>query len=180
MKQYSEKINKEMTIQTGETYFRRSLTQPFCKGNGIDIGSQGSPVNPDSIQIEYDRNRFDVDVPIQWEGDGTKNLPFKNNVLDYVYSSHLLEDYIDWVPILSEWNRVIKCGGYIVIMVPDKNLFRDRVRNGQPDNPNHKHESYPGELTKYYHQHFQNFTVVKDEITDGYNILFVAKKDYEI
>lgn len=176
MKQYCEKITKEMTTRFGETYCRRSLTHPFCKGNGIDVGSQGSPVNPDSIQIEYDRNRFDVDVPIQWEGDGTKNLPFKDGVLDYVYISHLLEDYEDWVSILNEWNRVLKVGGHIVIMIPDKNIFREKVKNGQPDNPNHKHEGYPGELTEYYHRHFQNFCVIKDEITDGYNILFVAQK----
>ncbi len=173
---YQEKINKSMTTH-GETYIRRHLTQPYCKGNGIDIGSQGSPVNDNSIQIEYDRSRFESDIPIQWEGDGTKDLPFKDNVLDYVYSSHLIEDYIDWIPILNEWNRVIKPGGYIVIMVPDKEKFRERVKNGQADNLNHKHESYVGELTKYYNFHFSNFTVLVDEITDSYNILFVAKKN---
>lgn len=176
MKTYVEKITKKMADNGGETYYRRELTRPYCKGNGIDIGSQGSPVNPDSIQIEYDRERFDIDVPIHWEGDGTSNLPFKDNVLDYVYSSHLIEDYVDWIPILTEWNRVIKPSGYIVIMVPDKNIFRDRVNKGQPDNLNHKHESYPGELTEIYNLNFKHFEVICDYITDNYNILFVAKK----
>lgn len=175
MKDYKEKITKEMTL-VSETNERLNLLKPYCQGNGIDIGSQGSSVNINAIQIEFDRSRFHEDVPIHWEGDGTSNLPFKDNVLDYVYSSHLIEDYVDWVPILTEWNRVIKLGGYIIIMVPDKVIFREKVRNGQSDNLNHKHESYPGELTSYYNKYFLNFQIICDYITDGYNILFVAKK----
>ena len=172
---YTTKITKEQ-LNISETYYRLNTVRQYCKGNGIDIGSQGCPVQPDSIQIEYDRSRFSDEVPIHWEGDGCQNLPFKDNVLDYVYSSHLLEDYLDWVPILSEWNRVIKPGGYIVIMVPDKIIFRERVKNGQDDNPNHKHESYVGELTEYYGENFKNFEIICDYLTDAYNILFVARK----
>jgi predicted SAM-dependent methyltransferase len=175
MKIYNIKISKEMTFAS-ETSTRLHLLKPYCQGNGVDIGSQGSPVNINSIQIEFDRSRFEEDVPIQWEGDGISNLPFKNNVLDYVYSSHLIEDYEDWTSILNEWNRVIKIGGYIVIMVPDHNKFRECVSKGQPDNLNHKHESYPGELSSYYKKHFLNFDIICDYITDSYNILFVAKK----
>ena len=172
---YNQKIKKEDTIHS-ETYYRLQLTQIYCKGNGIDIGSQGSPVNVNSIQVEYDRSRFAEDVPIHWEGDGTQNLPFKDNVLDYVYSSHLIEDYVDWIPILKEWNRIIKINGHIVIMVPDHDKFRECVSKGQVDNFNHKHESFAGELSQIYSQHFKNFEIICDYITDNYNILFVAKK----
>lgn len=172
---YSKKITRELT-NNGETFARRHLTEQYCNGNGIDVGSQGCPIKLDSIQIEYSRDRFYKDVPIQLEWDGTQNLPFKDNVLDYVYSSYLIEDYVDWVPILTEWNRVLKSKGYIVIMVPDKSIFRENVKQGQGDNLAHKHESYVGELTDYYHKFFQNFVVIKDEITDSYNILFVSQK----
>ena len=172
---YNKKIQKEDTIHS-ETSYRSHLLKPYCQGNGIDIGSQGSPVNINSIQIEYDRLRFADDVPIHLECDGTQNLPFKDNVLDYVYSSHLIEDYVDWTPILNEWNRMIKINGHVVIMVPDHVNFRECVSKGQADNLNHKHESYPGELSEIYKQHFSNFEIVCDYITDNYNILFVAKK----
>ena len=91
---YIKKITCELT-NNGETFTRRHLTEQYCNGNGIDVGSEGCPVKLDYIQIEYSRDRFYKDVPIQLEWDGTQNLPFKDNVLDYVYSSHLIEDYVD-------------------------------------------------------------------------------------
>jgi hypothetical protein len=71
---------------------------------------------------------------------------------------------------------MIKINGHIVIMVPDHAKFRECVSKGQPDNLNHKHESFAGELSAIYSQNFNNFEIVCDYITDNYNILFVAKK----
>ena len=34
---------------------------------------------------------------------------FRDGVLDYVYSSHLLEDYVDTEAVLREWLRVLRC-----------------------------------------------------------------------
>ena len=87
-----------------------------------------------------------------------------------------MEDFLDWKPILDEWNRVLKSGGYIIIMVPDHKIFRKCVENGQGDNLTHQHESYAGELTEFYKKNYTNFSIVCDYITDSYNILFVAKK----
>lgn len=161
----------------GETHLRRHLTVPYCQGNGVDLGSAGLPVVPWAIQVDHPDNNYDqlIKQSIHLTIDAIE-LPFKNETLDFVYASHLLEDFLYWEPILTEWNRVIKIGGHIVLMVPDHERFRECVRNGQSDNMAHKHESYPGELTKYYACMFNNFTVIEDYITDGYNILFVAKK----
>ena len=161
-------------ILTGETIPRRHLTIPYCMGNGVDLGSGGSPVVPWAIQVEnYQAPHFGQ--RINYIGDAT-NLPFKDETLDFVYASHLLEDFLDWKPVLDEWNRVIKIGGHIVIMVPDHKIFRQCVLNGQDDNLAHKHESFPGELTAFYQHYYKNFQTIHDYITDSYNILFVAKK----
>jgi SAM-dependent methyltransferase len=47
-----------------------------------------------------------------------KKLPFKNNTFDYVYCSHVLEDFIDPVPIIDELIRVCKINGLIEIRTP--------------------------------------------------------------
>lgn len=165
-----------------ETAKHRKLVVPYCEGNGLDIGSSGDPVVPWAIQLDlpteeyldYNPNR--PDSPIHWRGDA-RQLPFKSGVLDWLHSSHVIEDFEDWRPILEEWNRVLKVGGFLMIAVPDRGRFRAAVANGQGDNLGHKHESYVGELTanltNRYHVFFDGF--VNDDPKE-YSILFVGRK----
>lgn len=162
-------------IRSSETSYRRHLTVPYCFGNGIDIGSGGSPVVPWAIQIENCQDMKINNHHINYIGDAL-NLPFKDKTLDFVYASHLLEDFLDWKSVLDEWNRVLKIGGNMIIMVPDHITFRKCVENGQDDNLAHQHESYAGELTEFYTKNYTNFTIICDYITDSYNILFIARK----
>jgi len=48
-------------------------------------------------------------------------LPFGDNAVGRIYSSHALEHVAlgQVVPTLAEWRRVIKPGGKIIIRVPD-------------------------------------------------------------
>jgi len=160
-----------------ETEKTRHITSKFCSGNGIDLGSGGDPVVPWAIQFDATRVAHLSYNPVQWEGDIFKPLPFRERSLDFVYASHSLEDAADWEPILIEWCRVIKPGGFLIIQVPDKERFRAVVAAGQPDNLAHKHESYPGELTKYINK-IGGFSVIMDrfEPENDYNILAIFKK----
>lgn len=118
--------------------------------------------------------------PIQWRGD-CRDLPFKDEALDWVYNSHIAEDFNDWPALLEEFLRVLKRDGTLITMVPDKERFRESVKNGQGDNFAHKHEFHVGELTEWATKR-GGLKVVKDELTlvrgpRDYNILFVAKKE---
>jgi len=46
-------------------------------------------------------------------------LPFENNEFDYIYCAHVLEDFIDPIPLLNELIRIAKKGGKIEIRVPN-------------------------------------------------------------
>jgi len=48
-------------------------------------------------------------------------LPFKDEIFDYIYSSHLIEHFShkEVRKVLSEWVRVLKNGGIIEIRCPD-------------------------------------------------------------
>jgi predicted SAM-dependent methyltransferase len=164
-----------------ETSICRHITAPYCQGNGVDLGSGGDPVVPWSIQVDLPEDAFvsyghvhDVGVPIQWRGSAT-DLPFKDATLDFVYSSHLLEDFKDWVPVLREWLRVLKLGGHLIIMVPDHAAFRAAVAAGQGDNLSHQHESFPGELTEIL-KHDVEVLMDRVEPEGSYNIIFVGRK----
>lgn len=161
------------------------MTTKFCLGNGVDIGSQNDPVVPWAISLDLPHDAYATytsglapENSLQWRGDG-RDLPFKDGVCDFVYSSHLIEDFLDWEPLLKEWTRVLKPGGYLVILLPDKQLWNEAIAKGQPPNCAHKHESYPGELTAHIHT-VGDFHVICDNLTKAhpgdYNILFIAQK----
>jgi SAM-dependent methyltransferase len=48
-----------------------------------------------------------------------RTLPFEDNTVDELYSSHLLEHFGYEEPVLEEWHRVLRPGGKITIVVPD-------------------------------------------------------------
>jgi SAM-dependent methyltransferase len=60
------------------------------------------------------------------------DLPFKDNTLDYVLSSHVIEHFFDPVKALREWHRVVKPGGYIFIIAPHKDRTFDKPREVTP------------------------------------------------
>ena len=166
------------------------LTECHCyRGDGkagtvLDIGSQGDTVVPWALSFDLPPDEFAHycggapafgTIHVRGHAD---HLPFDTDSFDTVYSSHLLEDFKDWEPILKEWVRVLKPGGKLVILVPDHERFRAAVNAGQPDNPNHLHEARVGELSEYADR--LGVLVLEDRLTDltptDYSILFVASK----
>lgn len=123
---------QEFNAAYSETAKYRALTTPHCylpdgkPGCGVDIASQGDSVVPWAMGFDLPSNEFNYycgGAPakgfIQLRGHA-HSLPFDGGSLDFVYSSHLLEDYLDWMPILKEWVRVLKTGGKLIVLVPDK------------------------------------------------------------
>lgn len=167
-----------------ETAKYRELTAEHCAGCGVDIASQGDPVVPWAMQIDLPPEEFahynsnhPAHGPIQIRGHADK-LPFDTASLDFVYSSHLLEDFPDWTPVLMEWVRVLKSGGRLVVLIPDRELWVKACANGQPPNDAHRHEGYVGELSRYADS--LGLRVIADCLTaryeGDYTILFVAVK----
>lgn len=60
-------------------------------------------------------------------GDAS-DLPFHDSSLDYVASSHLLEHSANPLQALAEWFRVLKHGGIIYAVIPDRQRTFDRPR----------------------------------------------------
>lgn len=171
---------------SSETAKYRALTAPYCRGAGVDVASQGVPVVPWAMSFDLPDEQFmrysngnPPKGPLHLRGYANA-LPFENNSLDFVYSSHLLEDFADPKPYLSEWSRVLAIGGHLIILVPDKALWEEAVKNGQPPNCSHSHEYRVGELTQIFAEFYGHFEVLEDRLTalvpEDYTIMFVAKK----
>ena len=90
-----------------ETSRSRTTLAPFCEGYGVDLGFGGDPIAPHAIRVDLPRPYTAVgDLSVQLGGDATDLVWFRDGVLDFVYSSHLLEDFDDTERVLREWLRV--------------------------------------------------------------------------
>ena len=133
-----------------ETSKVRNSLKIFCNGNGIDIGFGGDPIIQSAITVDlpspyakYKNN------PLHLRGSGDNLYWFKDNVLDYVYSSHLLEDFENTTQVINEWLRVIKPGGNLVLFLPDEQIYREYNRKlGKKPNHNHIHDNFSLEFIK--------------------------------
>jgi SAM-dependent methyltransferase len=127
---------------------RRDLA-PFCTGDGVDVGYGGDPIVPHAICVDLPRPyaRYERH-PQHLHGDARNLHWFTDGCLDFVYSSHVLEDFEDTAAVLGEWLRVLAPGGHLVLFLPDEPTYREHCRaRGLPPNPHHVHDEFgPGYL----------------------------------
>jgi SAM-dependent methyltransferase len=114
---------RKVTGESGVAYLSRidsGFMHRYLSGDNIlEIGGTGAgdgvPIVPAAINV-------DVDYP----GYDGINLPFPDHSQDAVYASHVLEHVPDVVLALREWFRVLRVGGYLVVMVPHQLLYEKK------------------------------------------------------
>ncbi len=128
----------------GETSRCRERLKRFCVGYGLDIGYGGDPIVPGAITVDLPQPYTKVGgAPLNLGGDARDLYWFRDEVFDYVYSSHLLEDFEDTRSVVKEWLRVIKPGGYLILFCPDEQVYRRHCRKtGQAYNCAHKIDNF--------------------------------------
>jgi len=112
--------------------------------NGIDIGSGGMPLLLQSVSIDFNYPGQYSDL-VNLKGDARNLYWFKDNCLDYVFSSHCYEDILpeQKAGTFREWLRVIKIGGLLVLYLPDEQVYRAySAAHGAVPNLAHKDASF--------------------------------------
>lgn len=108
--------------------------EKYCKGKGIDIGCGNQVLQSDSIKLDI--------VPFDkmyGNGDATYLRGIQSESFDYVYSSHCLEHIQDLKTCIKHWWRVLKPGGYLLIQVPERDLYEKKKTLPSRWNQDHKH-----------------------------------------
>lgn len=128
-----------------ETSGVRDFLARYCIGDGVDIGYGGDPITPRAICMDMPTPYTNLgDAPQHLHGMASA-LPFKDGTLDYVYSSHLIEDfsYAAQAVLLHEWARVVRVKGLVIIVAPDQRRYRAHCEaTGQPMNAAHRYDFY--------------------------------------
>jgi SAM-dependent methyltransferase len=126
--------NAELKIYTGtcggtalsmqrRAHDSRFATRYFV-GHGLDVGG-----GHDSLALYVElfpliRHVVIYDAP---QGDAQKLANVDDASFDFLFSSHCLEHVRDATEALTNWIRVIKPGGHLVISVPDEDLYEQGV-----------------------------------------------------
>lgn len=162
-----------------ETALCRKRLVNFCVGNGVDLGYGGDPIVPTAITIDIAKPYSHVGKhPQNLIGDARNLYWFKDCVLDYVYSSHLLEDFANTEEVLREWLRVIKYDGYMILYCPVEQKYREHChKTGQPYNQSHKIENFDLYYVKGIFAKIKDVRFVYEmPLIDNYSFELVVQK----
>ena len=136
---------------TRESIFRRyemNEVIEYTKGVGIEVGCGLNKIHTAAVGINIVLTDSDYGYPFgaQIKADGISLPWFSDNSLDYVFSSHCLEHFYEPERALNEWTRIIKVGGYLVLILPHKKYYPNI---GHPNaNKDHKHDFLPEDIKK--------------------------------
>lgn len=170
---------RKLDGHASETSKCRQRLAPFCTGYGLDLGFGGDPITPHAIRMDMPSPYSHVGhAPVQLGGDATKLIWFRDNILDFIYSSHLLEDFPDTDGVLREWMRCLKPGGRLVVFCPDEQAYRKHcAARGESSNPHHSHEHFSlAQVKKVLHRIGPYRVLHEIPLVDIYSWDLVAEK----
>jgi SAM-dependent methyltransferase len=116
MKECSKSIQRRLS---DSNFLRR-----YFAGKGVDIGGKPDPL---CLYKEFFPLMSEVRTWDWEDGDAQFLKGVANNTLDFVHSSHCLEHLVDPIEGLKNWFRVVREGGYLIVTVPDEDLYEQGV-----------------------------------------------------
>ncbi len=96
----------------------------YFSGKGLDIGGR-----PDPLGMYRGLFRLMTEVRTWDKEDGDAKLlaGVPDASFDFVHSSHCLEHLDDPLEALRNWLRVVVPGGYLIVTVPDEDMYEQGV-----------------------------------------------------
>jgi len=126
--------NGQLTIRPGVgggtslSMQRRSFDSRFATryfvGTGLDIGGGNDSLALFVELFPLIRNVVIYDRP---QGDAQMLSNVGDKTFDFIFSSHCLEHMRDPYEALSNWIRVVRPGGHLIVSVPDEDLYEQGV-----------------------------------------------------
>jgi len=149
----------------------RDRIAEYLRGKILDIGCGGEKVCCEAIGLDYMSEAANIQMDIT--NPDSLGI-FSDASFDVVFSSHFLEDVIDFKGMLAEMCRLVKVDGVLILYLPHKHLYPNIGEEGA--NPRHKHDFLPedivGAMPKGF---FMERTAVRDK-DDEYSFELIFRK----
>lgn len=179
------KIKRKLGIKEiypSETSKVRHLVINYCQGQGCDIGFGGDKIKKENCTgIDYaqpyaytGKDKVDIACDVMNE-----KIPVADNTFDYVYTSHLIEDFTDTKQALEDFIRILKPGGTLILVFPDQQKYEAHCRRtGQTLNTHHIHKEMG---LSFMHSRLREISHIKydslftSDCDIDYNVVMVLK-----
>lgn len=101
-------------------FYNGNFHNRYFNGHGVDIGGKPDPFSQyiGVFPLVKSMKIWDLE-----DGDAQYMKSCENESFDFVVSSHCLEHMVDVYEALKHWIRITKRGGYLVITVPEEDLY---------------------------------------------------------
>jgi ubiquinone/menaquinone biosynthesis C-methylase UbiE len=132
-------IMKKQTLFFPES----DLAHKYCIGKGLEIGgSAHNPFGLNTLNVDYSDSMDTISkkneirfcgkalkVDIVANGD---DIPLSDESQDFIVGSHIIEHFTNPIKALVEWDRLVKFGGIIFMIVPHKERTFEKEKKSTP------------------------------------------------
>ena len=152
-----------------ELYIRAQLAKRHLWGEGVEIGAMHHPLTPHSkMKVKYVDNTSREDnlsrfpqllgkklVRPDYIEDGFALTSFPDNSQNFVIANHVLEHSPNPLGVLTNWARVLRPGGSMLLTVPIAEFCFDRGR--QETTSGHIREDYLADSQLLNQRNFDHY-----------------------
>jgi len=130
----------------------------YFVGTGLDVGAGPDPLSQYVAVFPLLQGVAHWDLE---QGDAQYLQGVRDNEFDFVHASHTLEHMADPRVALGHWLRVVKPGGFLILTVPDEDLY--------------EHGTWP---SPYNPDHLWSFTIckAKSALPKSINVVDLARE----
>lgn len=105
------------------------LLQRYAQGRGIEVGAGKAPYcNPANTVFLDSHTDNAAGTPDADMVSDAARIPVVDERFDFLLSSHCLEHHQNTIKTLIEWKRVLKVGGFLILILPHGDRTFDRHR----------------------------------------------------
>lgn len=123
------RINKNIHHLNDRVQWEFKCIESYLHGKGIDVGCGTNRLSPDILALDRQPNKayshadivhdckdLEYGKPFEWKGEA---YHFDDNEFDFIFSSHVLEDFPNIPEVFMNWWKKLKPNGYMLLLLPD-------------------------------------------------------------